>query len=167
MFHPQSPDDTPLSGLEARLAALAPRATIDRDRVMFAAGRRAAAQRLRRANRVLAATNVLLGGLLAIVLVPGWMREPVAAPAPTIDRPRLAEDDRSTAMPRTTADASLALVDGPTNFRLLQLLSGDPDAQIDKPTQRTVPRQIEHPSPERLSPRALLNRYLNEKQEQM
>ncbi len=57
-----------LTGLAAQLASLKPRAQLDRDRLMFAAGRRSALARLSIANGVLLATNVLCGGVLATML---------------------------------------------------------------------------------------------------
>jgi hypothetical protein len=49
-----------LAGLEAQLAALVPKSEMDRDRLMFEAGARAARRKLQVVNRLLAAACVLL-----------------------------------------------------------------------------------------------------------
>ena len=64
--HPAKREE--LTGLAAQLALLKPRAQLDRDRLMFAAGRRSALARLSLANGVMLATNVLCGGVLATML---------------------------------------------------------------------------------------------------
>lgn len=175
MHDEPSSHDTELTGLEAELAALAPAARIDRDRLMYAAGQSTATRRLHVTNRILTATNILFGGLLLMLAVPAWINEPLAGPASLpVGAPKLVEDDRRTSVEQAEAiapdehvDKSVALLDGPTNFRLLRLLSTNPNARLKEPTDRTVPRQIEYPSRERLYPHELLNQYLNEKQEQM
>ena len=166
MHDEPSSHDAELTGLEAQLAALSPAARIDRDRVMYAAGRRAGSRRLRVTNRFLTASNVLLGGLLAIVLAaPGWIYEPVAGPA--LDAPNVAEHDQpavaTVVANDDVSDTSLVLLDGPTNFRLLKLLGNDLDAHFEQPTDRDTPPETDHRALERSYPRTLLNRYLDGK----
>ncbi len=60
--------DPELERLAQQLASLAPQARLDRDQVMFAAGRRAGDRRLRTVNRLLAATSLALAAVAALSL---------------------------------------------------------------------------------------------------
>ena len=176
MHDEPTPDDAPLSGLEARLAALVPRAAIDRDRLMFAAGQRAAAHRLRTANRLLTASSLVLGCLVvALVAVPRERNVPIAGSEPRAAVVQnTAGNDRATdglAADSSAADAGtdtvVAALDPAANFRLLQLLENDPAAILDEVPRQSPPagRSVEPIQPS--YPRALLNRYLERASDQM
>jgi hypothetical protein len=163
-------DNAELSGLAAQLATLAPRASLDRDRLMFAAGQRWGVRRLRIAHRWLAASGVACGGLLAVVVtsqgrtnVPLAIRPPAAvqAPNPASDTAR----DKGTS---SLADGALAMHDGPTNLRLLQLLGRDANADLAIPADRasSAPMNIDEPLPQSTG-HALLKEYLRDSQNRL
>ena len=151
-----------LNEFEAQLAALAPRARLDRDRLMFAAGRRAGARPLRVANRLLATASVGLAVLVAVVVVlPGLSREPNARQEPPpAARPTLAEAANDDVQDEGVTRGSLAALDGPTIFRLRRQFERGVDEFLQERTER-VPRMgpDEELSPPSYS-RALLKRYL-------
>ena len=74
-----SPLDAELNAFEQQLAALSPRARLDRDGLMFAAGMRAGRRRSRRAGALAAAASMTCGALLA-VLVTAWQLPDKSAP---------------------------------------------------------------------------------------
>ena len=151
-----------LKGFEAQLAALTPRARLDRDRLMFAAGRRAGTRPLRVANRLLATASVVLAGVVAVmVAVPRLPKEPADGhEPPPAARPTLAEAANDDAPIEGVTRGSLAAIDGPTNFRLRKQFERGVDARLPERTER-APRvgPDEEPSPPSYS-RALLKRYL-------
>jgi hypothetical protein len=150
-----------LKGFEAQLAALAPRGQLDRDRLMFAAGRRAGARPLRVANRLLATAGLALAAAVLVVL-PRWSREPDTRPEPPLaTRPTLAESGNDDAQAVDATRRPVALVDGPTNFRLRQRFMLRFDDHAAQPTQSFPDTED---SVERSQPndaRSLLKRYLN------
>lgn len=165
MHDEPSSHDAELSGLEAQLAGLAPRARLDRDRLMFAAGQHAAARRLRFANRALLATSLVSAGMAAMLAItPRAIVVPPAVP-PAVDAPHLAGHAKPAAIAGDettdgTAGTSVALLDGPTQFRLLQLLSNDPDARIGTRSLGTSPAASDGEASPPSYPRSLLKRYL-------
>ncbi len=116
------PADARLTGFEAQLSGLAPTARFDRDRLMFAAGGRAAAARSRHANRLLAGGNVLL----AVALAALWLVPQPSRPATTQGIAKVTERVKA-ARQVDSSDGELPFVavDGPTNLRLRQRLAAD------------------------------------------
>jgi hypothetical protein len=162
MHDPASSHDE-LKGFEAQLAALAPRARLDRDRLMFAAGRRAGARPLRIANRLLATASVALAALLAgVVALPRSSSEQNVRPEP----PRgtgatLAETGHDDTPALDAARQPLALVDGPTNFRLRQRFMLGFDDHAAQPTQSFPDTEDSVEPSQPNDARSLLKRYLN------
>lgn len=117
-----------LNDLEAQLAGLVPRAEIDRDRLMFEAGARAARGNLLVVNRLLAASCVLLAATTIAPLVMRHRDEVVVREQPTvvetIPRPPLREE--ATGLPNGLAVAdgrelAAAIADGHGDFRPARL----------------------------------------------
>jgi hypothetical protein len=168
-----SSDNAELSGLAAQLAALAPRASLDRDRLMFVAGQRLAARRLRIAHRWLAASGVACGSLLALLVTTrGGSNEPRAASTPPVAGPQSVVSNvpalpssrlREKTSSQIAGDTLAMRGDGSANFRLLQLLGRDANADLAIPTdgdsaQSTEDAELLSPS----TPRALLQQYLRD-----
>ena len=151
-----------LNEFEAQLAALAPQARLDRDRLMFAAGRNAGARPLRVANRLLAATSVALAALAAVVVaLPRLSREPnVRDEPPPAAGATLAEAAGDDAPIEDVTRGSVAAIDGSTIFRLRRQFERGFDERLPERTER-APRvgPDEEVSPPSYS-RALLKRYL-------
>jgi hypothetical protein len=158
-----------LTGLAARLAALAPTSRIDRDQLMFAAGRRAGQRRMRIANCALVATSFAFAGLSAVLLAgTRWPSAPLAGPV--IEHVRssqhLAEGDESKAYDRTDdsdtdRDSLTTRMSESTNFRLMH---ASVDAISARPADYSPPRVIEtdETTPPATHPRTLLHRYLQD-----
>ncbi len=83
-----TPLEPELTQLEAQLAGLAPRSGLNRDRLMFAAGRKAADQRLRKTNRVLTMATVAFAGLACLPLLSGRSpRQDLTSPTNLANKP--------------------------------------------------------------------------------
>jgi hypothetical protein len=109
-MHDSAPDPR-LIALETRLAALAPAARLDRDRVMFAAGQRIGRRRLRQTQVLLGAASGVCAVLATLVIaLPRDGRGRIETPTAEATAPVLA-DERVPARPP---------IDGPTNYRLLR-----------------------------------------------
>ena len=118
MCDERSPRRPELVEFERQLAALAPCAPLDRDRLMYAAGRHSA-RRLRSVNRLLSFVSVAFACTTAVLIGQRHGNEvalTAALPA--------ANDARELAPPSAwqTTESMLASVDTATNFRLLRLL---------------------------------------------
>ena len=153
-----------LSGLAAQLAALVPCAGLDRDRLMFAAGQRAMAKRLRIAHRWLAATGAACGILLAALLLP-------TARQPDRFAERTSPAHEGDAVPkgplgpsrdgRGAADTVLAMrTSGSTNFRLQRLLERDVNASLATDYAELSPDDLDREESPAATTRALLYQYL-------
>lgn len=112
--------DPELSAFEASLASLAPQWKLDRDRLMFEAGRRTAGVRLRRTTRLLVATSLALGGLAGFMLLEHTPERPMATDKkfPHSAPNELSADEQNDRL-------SVASTEGPTNQRLLRLWGQD------------------------------------------
>lgn len=157
MQDPASSHDD-LSELERQLAALAPIGGVDRDRLMYAAGRRAGQRHLRVTQRWLAVTSAGFGAMLAFsTLNPLWSvdRGPDLAPA-IAQRP---EPDAASPLP---AQSERMSSDPDTNFRLLQQLAVG--AAVESPRSRDgeTPSDPTEPPAGRSDSRWLLKRYLDD-----
>jgi len=146
-----------LSELERQLAALAPIGRVDRDRLMYAAGRRACQRHLRATQRWLAVTSGGLGAMLAFAtLNPLWSvdRSPDAAPA-------IAQRREPDVTPAPAVRSERSSSDPDANFRLRQqLASGVP---LESPEfHDTDTASDAEPDAPRSDSRWLLNRYLND-----
>lgn len=150
-----------LKGFEAQLAALVPRARLDRDSLMYSAGCKAGAGRLRVVNRLLATASLALSAVLAfVVALPRLSEEPDRRlePAPATESALAEADDAQ--IDGVTRD-SVAAVDGPTYFRLLQRWERGLDEHVAQPKRRVgaTNRDVDLLSPS--DARTLMNRYLN------
>lgn len=129
MHDHESPDfgltDPNLSSFEARLAGLAPHSEIDRDRLMFAAGRRSANKHLRVINRMLAGTSLVLAAVAGLSTVQRIAGQPAVAPTPTLAEHASEMKLMVFAEPEPAHDqreyASAAPTNGPTNQQLLRM----------------------------------------------
>lgn len=165
-----SPGDVRLTGFEAQLAALLPGSRLDRDRLMYAAGQRAGQARSRRTRGLLASGNVLLAAaLVALWIVPQRSGKSIATPQAqrTAIHGSLVS---AKAAPRAADDVhepSLALVEGPTNLRLMQLFAEDPSAEWpgDRDSAASPSAGGDASSPS--SSRRMLLQYLQGKSDQM
>lgn len=168
MHEHESPDfgmtDPELAAFESRLASLAPQSLLDRDRLMFAAGRNAAGKRLHRINRALAVTSIALSAVACFALVSLVTDEAVPNARPQLASP----------VPRPStkqrAESSVALVEGPTALRLLRLWQENGqtfDDPMEGPPDDAAPPSVEaKPSPSNTS-RELLLRYLRSTSERL
>jgi hypothetical protein len=123
MHDPTSHDE--LTSFEARLAALVPATRLDRDRLLYAAGKRAGRRGLRITQTLLAAVSVASGALVALVVL-----DPrVGGESPDGAAPGAASLAGS---PDVKANPAGASVDGaaPTNYQLLRRLANDRDARV-------------------------------------
>jgi len=157
MQDPASSHDD-LSELERQLAALSPIGLVDRDRLMYAAGRSAGQRRLRATQRWLAVTSAGFGAMLAVAMLnPLWSvdRGPDAAPA-IAERPEPVFTHALAVQPERISS------DPDANYRLLrQLASGTPyDESAVEKTEGASDAAV--PDPTRSNSRWLLNRYLDE-----
>jgi len=152
-----------LKGLEAQLAALVPRDRLDRDQLMYTAGRRAGARRLRVANRLLATTSLALSAVLAfVVALPGFSGEPKMPLEPSaVTQSAVAESGAAEVQRDGVTRDSVAAVDGPTYFRLRQRLEHGFDERARQPSrpQSAANHTLDVSPPS--DARSLLNRYLN------
>ncbi len=179
MHDDESPDfgltDPELTAFEARLASLAPHSQIDRDRLMFAAGRRSTGRRLRVVNRVLAGTSLALAGVACLSLFSPEPGAPAANPQTNLASQK---SDASPLRPTPTKpfsvdqgnELSVALFEGPTNQRLLREWEQNGqsfDRPVDQsPDDPAVPRNdIEPTSPS--TSRELLLQYLQSTSERL
>jgi hypothetical protein len=160
--------DTQLEALEGRLRSLTPHARIDRDRLIFAAGERAGRRRLRLVNRALAGTSVALAVWAAFASL-AQMTEKTAHDPPSnlaaASRPNTRARP-STSNSRTTVDGnprSLALAEGPTSQRLLQIWARNGQSfelfDDSSPAERSISTTDSDSLPASTS-RELLLRYL-------
>lgn len=152
-----------LTDFEKQLAQLVPRAGIDRDRLMFVAGRRSA-RRLRLANRLLVGTTLTLACTVAALVVERGADEarhsprttgPIVSAAPPVK------------VPNQGRDTFLAAADGPTNYRLLHSFDrGDGKQDAYRVNQGSLPAFDEDDAlPE--TPRTLLKQYLDRAAERL
>ena len=178
MHDHESPDfgltDPELAAFEARLASLAPQSLIDRDQIMFSAGRRTTGRHLRTINRVLAGTSLALVGLLYLPLFSRDAGQPVTIPAVS-----LAARQSSVASPKPpltkrpdggSDELSVALAQGPTSQQLLRLWEKNGQS-FDRPVDRLsddapVPRDDFAPTSSSTS-RELLLHYLRSAHERL
>jgi hypothetical protein len=147
-----------LSELERQLAALSPIGRVDRDRLMFAAGRRVGQRRLRATQRWLAVTSAGFGAMLAFTMLnPLWSIDRGRDLAPVIaERPE--PDAASPPDPRPAVASS----DPNSNYRLLQQLAAGVAVEgRDEPETASTPAAFGVDS-QRDDTRWLLNRYLEE-----
>jgi hypothetical protein len=167
--------DSHLSAFEATLASLVPQSHFDRDRLMFAAGRRAASRRLRVINRILAGTSLAFAGFACLALFP---RESENSAAHRRTNVAIQKSDESQARqmplpPSSTAPGeqfSVALVNGPTNQQLLRLWAHN-NHSFDRPSEQppggeSAPRDEFNPADPSTS-RELLLRYLQSTSERL
>lgn len=153
-----APSHDDLSELERQLAALSPIGRVDRDRLMYAAGRRAGQRHLRATQRWLAVTSAGLGAMLAFTtLNPLWSvdRGPASAPA-------IAQRSEPDVAPPLALQPERMSSDPSANFRLLQQLAGG--AKVDSPSSqdREATTDAAVPGGTRSDSRWLLNRYLDD-----
>ena len=162
-----------LTGFEAQLAALKPGRQLDRDRLMFEAGRRSAARRLRTTTRLLMTTGMMCGGLVALLVLDlgrGPDADPIrqAAQSPTVS----SRDPGTSVSPTETPEDKLrggavALMNEPTNFRLRQSYDRGLDAPLGKQPVREPFPQVHDEVSSQDYPRALLRLYLQDAREHM
>lgn len=179
MHDHESPDfgltDPELTAFEATLASLVPQSHFDRDRLMFAAGRRAAGQRLRVINRVLAGTSLTFAGLACLAL---FSRESESSIANRRSNVAMQKSDEAqlhqVQLPPSSTEAgeefSVALVDGPTNQQLLRLWAQNSQS-FDRPSEQppggeSAPRDEFNPADPSTS-RELLLQYLQSTSERL
>jgi hypothetical protein len=173
-MHDPTSDNAKLSGLEAQLAALAPRDSLDRDHLMFAAGQLTAARRLRFANRCLAATSLAFGVIVVVlVAIRPTPNEFLTGPALQVNPAgNLAHADQVNQVPTLSDPASdnrgagsrATWADGSTNFRLLQRFGRDVNATLAARANSAPQRKMDDNVSPPIYPRALLNQYLDDKQ---
>jgi hypothetical protein len=148
-----------LSELERQLAALAPTGRLDRDRLMYAAGRRAGQRRLRATQRWLAVTSAGFGAVLAFAtLNPLWSvdRWPDGPPAFVAQQTEPATASQPAArFDRGSSDPS-------TNFRLLQQLAAGAPRESPRSDHSETPPDAAERDAGRSDSRWLLNRYLDD-----
>jgi hypothetical protein len=154
MQDPASSHDD-LSELERQLAALAPIGGVDRDRLMYAAGRRAGQRHLRVTQRWLAVTSAGFGAMLAFAMFnPLWSvdRSPNAAPA-------IAQRSEPDVIHPLAARMSS---DPDTNFRLLQQLAAGATLELPRSQDAKTTTDVSEPPADRSDSRWLLKRYLDD-----
>lgn len=115
------PDETPdaaLTRFEAQLSGLAPQARLDRDQLLFAAGRRSGARRLRTLHRALLIGNLGWAALLAFaVALAGRGESALGPPSPSGPATTVALGEPSLAPIEVPVFAS---AEPCANYRLLQ-----------------------------------------------
>ncbi len=155
MQDPASANDD-LNELERQLAALVPSARVDRDRLMYAAGRRAGQRHLRVTQRWLAVTSAGCGAMLAVVVMnPMWAvdREPRPATA-------IAKRPEPAAAFQLTAQSDRVLNDPAASFRLRQQLAAGVPHDIPRSDHGETPLDAVEHDAARSDSRWLLNHYL-------
>ena len=154
-----------LTGLAAQLASLRPRAQVDRDRLMFAAGRRHGLVRLRIANGLLLATNVIFGSLLTAVLASAHFSDTsYVSPNSLAIAPGLAADvnDGGQVSKSIGSDSTFreSKKDGSLNITLLREINRNDELRhVHRLPGSTVLWLNQDGSPKNYS-RAVLNQYL-------
>jgi hypothetical protein len=154
-----------LTGLAAQLAMLKPRAQVDRDRLMFAAGRRHALVRLRIANGLLLATNVICGSLLTAVLAfAHFSDDSQTSPTSRAVAPGFAGDANNRGRVSTSIGSGSVFreskEDSSLNIRLLRTLNRDDElCRVHRRPGSTMQWHNEDDSPKNYS-RAVLHQYL-------
>jgi hypothetical protein len=157
MQDPASSHDD-LNELERQLAALAPIGGVDRDRLMYAAGRRAGQRHLRVTQRWLAVTSAGFGAMLAFAMLnPLW----------TVDRgpdetPSIAQWPEPEAAHPLASRSERMSTDPDANFRLLQQLASGATLNLPGSQDTEATPDVVDPDAGRSDSRWLLNRYLNE-----
>lgn len=155
MQDPASSHDD-LSELERQLAALAPIGRVDRDRLMYAAGRRAGQRRLRATQRWLAVTSAGFGAMLAVAMLnPLWSVDGEPDSAPAIAQRPVPEDSWTIQSGPTSNDPN-------ANYRLLKQLAAGSTVEAAGARDARVTPDAAVPNPERGDSRWLLNRYLDD-----
>jgi hypothetical protein len=155
-----------LTGLAAQLATLKPRAQVDRDRLMFAAGRRYALVRLRIANGLLLAMNVICGSLLTAVLAFAHFSDVSrTGPTPLVVAPGLAADANNRERVTKSIGSGSAFreskEDGSLNITLLREINlNDELCHVHRRPGSMVLLLNQDGSPKNYS-RAVLNQYLD------
>jgi hypothetical protein len=151
--------DDQLRALERRLAALTPASTLDRDRLMFAAGQAASRRRLRCAHGWLAATSLACGVLVAVLAT--FPRSPAPGPVPAVavHSTQNAGDDASDSEPSAGSIAARLDPQAPTNHGLLRRMTSD-SAEIayEVPPRAAPATGISLGTPQ--NPRSLLREYV-------
>jgi len=143
--HSQTPE---LEQLAAQLAALTPRTEFDRDKLMFAAGRRAGRRKLVAVNRLLGACCVLLAVAAILPLAMPQRSSMVAgqAPRPTVQATELASNHVVKALPNqlVAADSrelAASIAEGRGDLRPARLREGaEPPSNETGPSDSTTAR---------------------------
>jgi hypothetical protein len=157
MQDPASSHDD-LSELERQLAALAPIGGVDRDRLMYAAGRRAGQRHLRATQRWLAVTSAGFGAVLAFTVLNPRLpvdKQPDAAPG-------IAQQPAREAAHRLAIRSERMSRDPDSNFRLLQQLASGAMLESTRSQDSGATSDAALPDAPRSDARWLLNRYLDE-----
>ena len=158
MQDPASANDD-LSELERQLAALAPTGRLDRDRLMYAAGRRAGQRHLRVTQRWLAVTSAGFGAMLAFsTLNPLWSGDRRLEGRPAF----VAQQTEATAASQPAARFDRGSNDPSANFRLLQQLAAGTPREAPRADHSETPSDVIERDAERSDSRWLLNRYLDD-----
>jgi hypothetical protein len=170
MHDHESPDfgvnHSELAEFESRLQSLTPHGRLDRDRLMFAAGQRAAARRYRTRNRFCGGLAATLAVLLSLVVVAPRKPQSLSVESPAqptalaegdvLPTPRRASGVKSASMPGDVFVARSVS----TSFDQLQGIERSSNSTLEAvpDVRRNEPPEVV-PSPS--TSRGLLHRYLD------